>query len=55
MKEARDMQLKAIKFVFTDHYNNNEFYHRYCEMRGVHPDNVKTVGDRLDINNVRRA
>jgi hypothetical protein len=45
MDEARDMQLKAIKQAFTHHYNNSEFYHEYCEMRNVRPDDIRTVND----------
>jgi hypothetical protein len=26
--EAQDMQLKAIKYTFTHHYNYNSFYHQ---------------------------
>ena len=48
LEEARDMQLKAIKFTFTHHYTNNDFYRKYCEMRDVRPDNIKTIDD-LDI------
>ena len=29
LEEARDMQLKAIKYTFTHHYNNNDFYRKY--------------------------
>jgi hypothetical protein len=45
VEEAHDMQLKAIKFTFTHHYTNNDFYRRYCEMRNVRPDDIKTVDD----------
>ena len=45
LDEARDMQLKGIKFTFAHHYNNNDFYRTYCEMRGVHPDDIKTIDD----------
>ncbi len=45
VEEAQDMQLKAIKYTFTHHYNNNDFYHRYCEMRNVSPDDIKTAED----------
>ncbi len=45
VEEAQDMQLKAIKHTFTHHYRNSEFYHRYCEMRSVRPDDIKTVDD----------
>jgi len=43
--EALDMQLKAIKYTFTHHYNNNDFYRKYCEVRNVRPDDIKTVDD----------
>ena len=45
LEEAQDMQLKAIKFTFTHHYNHNDFYHTYCEMRNVRPDDIKTTDD----------
>jgi long-chain-fatty-acid---luciferin-component ligase len=45
LEEAQDMQLKAIKFTFTHHYNNNDFYHKYCETRNVSPDDIKTTDD----------
>jgi long-chain-fatty-acid---luciferin-component ligase len=45
LEEARHMQLKAIKFTFTHHYNNNEFYRRYCEMRNISPNDIKTSDD----------
>jgi long-chain-fatty-acid---luciferin-component ligase len=45
LEEAQDMQLKAIKFTFTHHYRNNEFYHKYCEMRNVRPDDINTTDD----------
>jgi hypothetical protein len=45
LEEARDMQLKAIKFTFSHHYRNNDFYHRYCEMRNVSPDDIRIVDD----------
>ncbi len=45
VEEARKMQLDAIKFTFTNHYNNNYFYHKYCEMRNVRPDDIKTLDD----------
>jgi hypothetical protein len=44
-EEAKDMQLKAIKYTFAHHNDNNDFYHKYCEMRNVHPDDIKTHDD----------
>ncbi|MGZ4940463.1 MAG: LuxE/PaaK family acyltransferase [Halobacteriota archaeon] len=43
--EARVMQLKAIKYTFTRHYTLNRFYRRYCDTKGVTPDDVKTYDD----------
>jgi phenylacetate-coenzyme A ligase PaaK-like adenylate-forming protein len=45
VEEAQEMQLNAIKFTFIHHYNNNYFYHKYCEMRDVRPDDIKTLDD----------
>jgi long-chain-fatty-acid---luciferin-component ligase len=45
LEEAQDMQLKAIKFTFTHHYRNNDFYHRYCEGLNIAPDDIKTNDD----------
>ncbi len=45
LEKAKDMQLKAIKYTFTHHYNHNDFYHKYCEMRNVRPDDIRTVDD----------
>ena len=47
--EARAMQLKAIKYAFTRHYTLNDFYHKYCEMRGVTPDDIRTSDDLAKI------
>jgi len=47
--EAQAMQLKAIKYAFTRHYDNNGFYHEYCTTRGVSPGDIKTVDDLFKI------
>ena len=39
------MQLKAITYAFTRHYTLNDFYRKYCDMRGVTPDDVRTYDD----------
>ena len=49
LEEAREMQLKAIKYTFTRHYNNNGFYRTYCTTRGVSPEDIKTVDDLFEI------
>jgi phenylacetate-coenzyme A ligase PaaK-like adenylate-forming protein len=43
--EAQEMQLKAIRYAFTRHYNNNKFYHKYCQAENVSPDDIRTVDD----------
>jgi len=43
--EAQAMQLKAITYAFTRHYTLNDFYRKYCDMRGVTPDDVRTYDD----------
>jgi len=43
--EAQAMQLKAITYAFTRHYTLNDFYHKYCEMRGVTPEDIRTYDD----------
>lgn len=43
--EAQMMQLKAIKYAFTRQYTLNDFYHSYCDKRGVIPENIKTYDD----------
>jgi hypothetical protein len=47
--EAAAMQLKAIKYAFTRHYEGNGFYHEYCKTRGVSPSDIKTNDDLLKI------
>ena len=49
LEEAKNMQLKAIKYTFTHHYNNNEFYRKYCELRGACPVDIEAVDDLDDI------
>ncbi|MGZ7138800.1 MAG: hypothetical protein ACXVI7_11500, partial [Halobacteriota archaeon] len=43
--EAHAMQFKAIKYAFTRQYTLNDFYHRYCNKRGVAPDDLKSNDD----------
>ena len=45
LDEAQEMQLKAIRYVFMHHYNNNRFYHEYCQEGNVRPDDIKTADD----------
>jgi hypothetical protein len=43
--QAKEMQLKAIRYAFACHYNRNKFYHRYCEEEHVRPEDIRTVDD----------
>ena len=45
LDEGRAMRLKAVKHAFTRHYTLNQFYRKYCEMRGVTPDDIKSDDD----------
>ena len=47
--EAHAMQLKAIKYAFTRHYDSNGFYRQYCTTRGVSPGDIKTADDLFKI------
>ena len=44
LEEAREMQLK-IKYTFTHHYNNNDFCRKYCNLKGVRPEDINTSDD----------
>ena len=45
LKEAQEMQLKAIRYAFTRHYTHNRFYHNYCEEENVRPEDIRTNDD----------
>jgi len=45
LKEAQEMQLKAIRYAFTRYYTHNRFYHNYCEEENVRPEDIKTNDD----------
>src|SRR5659263_119344 len=45
LAEAEAMQLKAIKYAFTNHYNNSGFYHKYCTTRDISPSDINTTDD----------
>ncbi len=33
--EVRNLRYKAIKMAHRYHFNNNEFYHKYCKSKGI--------------------
>ncbi|MGZ4905298.1 MAG: LuxE/PaaK family acyltransferase, partial [Halobacteriota archaeon] len=45
LDEAQAMQLKAMRYAFTHHYDHNKFYHKYCQEENVSPDDIKTTDD----------
>jgi phenylacetate-coenzyme A ligase PaaK-like adenylate-forming protein len=49
LDEAQQMQLAAIQFTFTHHYQNNRLYRAFCEQHGVSPDDIRTSGDLTKI------
>jgi len=49
LAEAEAMQLKAIKYAFTHHYNNSGFYHQYCTARDISPSDINTIDDLYKI------
>lgn len=44
-KEARELQLKAIKYCFKRHYEYNQVYHGFCKEQNFTPDKLKTYND----------
>lgn len=48
-KELEDLRFRAIKYAFNHHYNNCEFYRRYCSDYGnVHPGDIHSIDDVLE-------
>lgn len=45
-KEKMDeYRLKAIKYAFKHHYENNKFYRQLCKENGVTPDDIRSIDD----------
>lgn len=45
MDEAQAIQLKAIKYTFSRHYDHSSFYREACKKRGVTPDDIRSSDD----------
>jgi len=45
LDEAKTMQLKALKYSFKHHYEQNHFYHNFCKEHNFTPDDLKTTED----------
>lgn len=44
-KEADEYKLKAIRYIFRHHYDNNKFYREICREQDVSPDAIKSIDD----------
>lgn len=49
LDEAEKLQFSCIKHAFIHHYNNNNFYHKFCKEQGIKPDDIKTNHDLIKI------
>lgn len=45
LKQAQEMQLKAMKYSFKNHYENNHFYNGFCKENNICPNDIKTSDD----------
>ena len=49
LDEAEKLQFSCIKNAFIHHYNNNNFYHKFCKEQGIKPDDIKKNQDLIKI------
>ncbi len=49
LHEADKLQFSCIKHAFVHHYNNNQFYHKFCKEHKITPDDIKTNKDLTKI------
>ncbi|MEA2055036.1 MAG: hypothetical protein U9O96_08045 [Candidatus Thermoplasmatota archaeon] len=49
VEEAEKYRLKAIRYSFGKHYENNKFYHEFCREHEVKPDDIKSIDDLTKI------
>jgi long-chain-fatty-acid---luciferin-component ligase len=45
LKQAKEIQLKAMRFSFKHHYENNRFYNGFCKENNVSPNLIKSYDD----------
>jgi phenylacetate-coenzyme A ligase PaaK-like adenylate-forming protein len=43
--KAESLRWEALKYAFSHHYHNNEFYRRFCQNDGITPDDLKSPAD----------
>ncbi|MFX1295685.1 MAG: hypothetical protein ACFFD2_12640 [Promethearchaeota archaeon] len=48
-EELRKQQNPLIKACFQYHYNNCEYYHKFCRGRGIDPKNINGIEDHSKI------
>ena len=44
-KKADEYKLKAIKYAFKHHYENNKFYRQLCKDENIMPNDIKSMDD----------
>jgi long-chain-fatty-acid---luciferin-component ligase len=44
-EKADKLRLDAIRYAFKHHYENNKFYHKYCQRQNIKPEGIKTEED----------
>ncbi|MDD3492120.1 MAG: hypothetical protein PHZ19_01315 [Candidatus Thermoplasmatota archaeon] len=49
IQEANELRLKALRYSFRHHYENNQFYRNFCQDNNVSPDDIKTLDDLTKI------
>ena len=45
LKEAKDLQFKAIKYQFKNQFENNKMYHGFCKELNKSPSDIKKYDD----------
>ena len=45
LKQAQELQLKALRFAFQHQYEHNRFYHQFCQERKISPQDIKKSDD----------
>ena len=45
VKEAQELQFKAIKYQFKNHYENNKMYNGFCKQMKTTPEDIKNFND----------
>jgi len=49
LDEAEKLQFSCIKHAFIHHYNNNQFYYKFCKEHSITPADIRTNEDLTKI------